>query len=705
MLVLLPALCFLTYFIYRQTHPSPGQKRRILLVGLRSVIGSLLLLMLVEPVLSLWSKQVVRPLLLVLVDTSPSMTTAEGGTSRLRQVEEVLKHEDWRKALAQAEVRAWGFAENPYLLSLDTVSALQVNGQATDLSRALEKGLEQVFEQDNLQGIVLISDGVHNLGRDPVKTAEEAGKPVYTLLVGSKANPEDIQIVRVRAEETGYVGHAFDIEAEVRAWGYAGREVEVMLYDGEEEIARQRLTLQGDALIQRVTFAVKPRIPGPHIYRLFISPEKEELSRDNNEALVFSRVLEERIQVLLVAGGPSPDLAFLQRSLAADSSIATETLVQRRDGTFYQGEKRAEGIGEDKEVVVLLNAGVELLKGEVGRVLRRRVEDGAGLLFIGGGQSFRRWDPATPIAEVLPVSIEQPGNRFVDQETTLRPSVEGRHHPVVRLQAEVEEGEPWAQLPPLPGYFPITQKRRGAIVLVEGADQHRSPVIVAGAYGQGKVIAALSGAFWRLDLLSSGVGGNSQTIREFWRNAVKWLAIQTEVGRIRVSTEKHIYRAGEQVVFTAQVFDELLRPQDAATVQISLDEEEEVEFRLQEQGGGHYRGDWSGLEPGNYSYVARAYVGDAAIGEDEDSFIVEQHSIEAVEVRANDILLGEIARVSGGRLRPLSEWREILDILSLQKRLVEEKKVLPLWGPTWPLALTIMLLAVEWSIRKRGGMI
>lgn len=704
LLVLLPAVCFLTYFIYRQTHPSPDQKRRILLVGLRSAIASLLLLLLIEPVLSLWSKQVVRPLLLLLVDTSPSMATAEEGISRLRQVEEVLKHEDWRKALAQAEVRAWGFAENPYPLSLDTVSALQVNGLATDLSRALGKGLEQIFEQDNLQGIVFISDGVHNLGRDPVKTAKEAGKPVYALLVGSRANPADIQIVRARAEEMGYVGHTFGIEVEVRAWGYAGREVDVLLYDGEERVAQQRIALQGDALIQRVAFAVKPRIPGPHIYRLFIPFEEGELSRDNNETLVFSRVLEERIQLLLVAGGPSPDLAFLQRSLAADSSIAIETLVQKRDGTFYQGEKRAERIGEDKEVVILLNAGVELLKGEVGRALRKRVEGGAGLLFIGGGRSFRRWDPATPIAEVLPVSIEQSGNRFVDQETTLRPSAEGRHHPVVRLQAEVAEGEPWAQLPPLPGYFPITRKRGGAIVLVEGIDERRPPVVVAGAYGQGKVIAALSGAFWRLDLLSSGVGGDPQTIREFWQNAVKWLAIQTEMGRIRVSTEKHIYRAGEQVVFAAQVFDELLRPQDAAAVQISLDEGE-VEFRLQEQGGGHYRGDWSGLEPGNYSYLARAYVGDAAIGEDEDSFIVEQHSIEAVEVRANDILLGEIARVSGGRLRPLAEWREILDILSLQKRLVEEEKILPLWGPTWPLALVILLLAVEWSIRKRGGMI
>jgi len=218
------------------------------------------------------------------------------------------------------------------------------------------------------------------------------------------------------------------------------------------------------------------------------------------------------------------------------------------------------------------------------------------------------------------------------------------------------------------------------------------------------VIAALSAFFWRLDLLSSGVSGRPQTVRQFWRNAVKWLAIRTPVGRVRASTERQIYRSGEQITFAAQVFDELLRPQDGVAVQIAL-EQKATEFKLTEQGGGYYRGRWGGLESGDYAYTARAYIGGSLIGEDRGRFIVEPHSIESVDVRANTALLGEMARVSGGRLRSVEEWREMLDLLPLQKRLVERKEVTPLWGRIWPLVLLILLLTGEWIARKRYGMI
>jgi hypothetical protein len=171
-----------------------------------------------------------------------------------------------------------------------------------------------------------------------------------------------------------------------------------------------------------------------------------------------------------------------------------------------------------------------------------------------------------------------------------------------------------------------------------------------------------------------------------------------------VSTERHIYRSGEQAVFTAQVFDELLRPQEGARVQISLPREE-LEFQLQEQGGGSYQGHWSSLEPGEYAYVARAYAEGELIGADEGRFIVEQHTIESVDVRANPALLGEMARVSGGRLRLLADWREMLDLIPLHKRLVEEEKILPLWGRGWTLVLLLSLLVLEWAVRKRCGMI
>ena len=53
--------------------------------------------------------------------------------------------------------------------------------------------------------------------------------------------------------------------------------------------------------------------------------------------LAFTHILAGRTQVLLLAGGPSEDLAFLRRSLSADSSWVVETLIQREPDAFYGG--------------------------------------------------------------------------------------------------------------------------------------------------------------------------------------------------------------------------------------------------------------------------------------------------------------------------------------------------------------------------------
>ena len=396
----------------------------------------------------------------------------------------------------------------------------------------------------------------------------------------------------------------------------------------------------------------------------------------------------------------------MQRSLKADSSIVVEALVQRQPGVFYQqGEAPQDGL-EAADVVILLDPGADLLRQAEAWGLADRVRDGAGLLFVGGPRTSAGWDPESAAAALLPVSLAPSGGLFASGPVSLQISSEGRHHPVVRLQQDAEQ-DPWRSLPPLPGYFPVDGRRRGAMVLLEaaeedGADENGAPLVVAGRHGRGKVMAALSASWWRLDLLSSGVGGRPQTIRRFWQDAVKWLALEAPTGRLRASTERHVHRAGERVVFAAQAFDELLRPQRRAQVRVLLGQRE---LPLREEGGGRYRGSLGGLGPGDYSYRAEARVGDVLIGADEGSFLVERHTIESVDLRADKALLDEIARRSGGEYRPLGQWRELLALLPLQRRLVEEEESLPLWGPTWPLVLVLALLGIEWGLRKRHGMI
>ena len=695
-LVLLPFLLAFVYWVYQRTYPDVEPKNRMVLVVLRGAAIALLTIVLCEPVLTWWHQRVIRPLVLVLVDTSPSMRVA-GSSTRLQQAVAVLGDERWSERLQQAEVRAWGFAESAYPLALDTVAVASTHGQATDIGRALAASLEAVAEQERVQGVVLFSDGGHNLGRDPVQLSAELGVPVFALGVGGAEVPVDVQLVDVHIPETGYVGLRQQIDAKVRSWGYEGQRVEVQLYEGERLLERQSLLLESDGQVQRVSFAVTPQQAGPRIFRVVVAPVAGEFATADNEALAATHILAGRTRVLLLAGGPSEDLAFLRRSLSADSSWVVEALIQREPGSFYGGAWNP-AVLQERDVVVLVNPGTWLLNGPPAPALVQHVQAGAGLLVVGGPKLARAWRPDSPLAALMPLQVAGPAP-FVSGEVLLRLSAAGRRHPVVRQPVSADDL--WLRLPPLPGYFRTSQQRPGTTVLVESTAGQS--VIAAGAYREGKVIAALSASFWRLDLMSSGVDGQPQTIRTFWRAAAKWLALSAPSGRVRASTERPVYRAGEEVVFAAQVFDELLRPQPGAAVQVALAGREA--FDLQSQGAGHYRGVAGGLAPGTYEYEVRAAVDQAAVDAVAGRFVVEEYSIELGDLRADRLLLGELARASGGRAYPLADWEEMLEQLAPRQRWVEKAEVLPLWGPLWPALLAVALLAAEWLGRKRNGMI
>ena len=158
-LVLLPFLLAFVYWVYQRTYPDVEPKLRIVLVVLRGAAVALLVMVLCEPVLTWWHQQVIQPLVLVLVDTSPSMRVAEGPSTRLQQAVAVLGDERWSARLQQAEVRAWGFAESAHPLALDTVAAASTRGQATDIGHALVASLEAVAERERVQGVVLFPTG------------------------------------------------------------------------------------------------------------------------------------------------------------------------------------------------------------------------------------------------------------------------------------------------------------------------------------------------------------------------------------------------------------------------------------------------------------------------------------------------------------------------------------------------------------------
>lgn len=151
---------------------------------------------------------------------------------------------------------------------------------------------------------------------------------------------------------------------------------------------------------------------------------------------------------------------------------------------------------QPRNLFVISDYPAKRMPADVQEAIVRRVEAGAGLIMIGGWESFHGfggdWDH-TRIADILPVEIDDKDDRInCDQPTMVR--CVNNDHPVV-------SGLPWNDRPPMIGGFNKFTPKAGAEVLldVQRFEAHCDkgeiafrpvevqPLLVVGRHGRGRV--------------------------------------------------------------------------------------------------------------------------------------------------------------------------------------------------------------------------
>src|SRR5437870_5070531 len=194
-------------------------------------------------------------------------------------------------------------------------------------------------------------------------------------------------------------------------------------------------------------------------------------------------------------------------------------------GGYLAGLMTAFGIGYDyvpsdrtlsaadakhpRKLFILSDYRSEMLSHDAQAALLSQVHHGAGLLMIGGWESFHghggNWDD-TPVGRALPVEISSEDDRInCDQPALLIKSAEH----------EIVAGLPWESRPPTIGGFNRVIAKPGseAVLLVERfaavytagrfefTPQQQDPMLVLGTHGRGRTAALAT------DLAPHWVGG------------------------------------------------------------------------------------------------------------------------------------------------------------------------------------------------------
>jgi hypothetical protein len=125
-------------------------------------------------------------------------------------------------------------------------------------------------------------------------------------------------------------------------------------------------------------------------------------------------------------------------------------------------------------------------------------------------------------------------------------------------------------------------------------------------------------------------------------------------------------------------------------------------------GSGLYEGNINGLPEGDYTYAAKAIADGRVLGEDKGKITIGKMNIEFLDTKMNKQLLEQIAYKTGGTYASIENADTILSSITKRKFGIQEittVKEIEIWNWEYAAGLLILLLALEWFIRKRSGMV
>ena len=711
LLLALIAAGSLTYWVYYRTTPALPRPRRVLLGGLRFLSLALLVVLLFEPVIRQLDRDEVPPTLAVLVDNTQSLgprDTASDSASASAAVRSAVV-----KALneideAVSQVFFFGASTRSAYTSPEAVTdSLNFSAPRTDIANALST-VQQELAQDNLSGVLLISDGQYNTGRNPLYVADRYPVPIHTVVVGDTTRQRDLQVSRITTNDIAYTGTELPVQVGLRVEDYPGERVTVSLSQDGSVLDSESVNLPGGAVQVPVDLSFTPRQQGLQQFQVHVTELAGEITHRNNRGTFTVRVLDSKKQVLLLGAAPGPDVAATRQLLENASNITVQSYIQKSQGTFYEGSL-PETFADVDAVVLAGYPGPTADEAVMERLSGAIADEDLPVLFLLTRQTDLE-ALSTHFQEVLPTFPEAVRPGFISASMIL--TTAGLQHPVLELPAIDLKLLP--SLPPLLYNESRWQTTPDASVLattqVQGVDL-QDPLLVVRRRAGHRSAAFLGAGTWRWQNLPADLGEATSFWPALFSNLLQWASTPTNDRRVRVQPTREVFAGGETVAFTGQVYNESLDPIENASLSLHLEAPDGARYpySMEAVGNGRYMLEIGSLPEGTYSYAATATQEGDTLGSDQGSFAVGQLSLEFKETRADVGLMRQLAQRSGGSfffsdsLEGLSQ--QLAQAGTFEASYREETTETRLWHLYSLLGVVMVLLTAEWFFRKRSGMI
>ncbi|MBC8266505.1 MAG: hypothetical protein H8E84_06015 [Flavobacteriales bacterium] len=640
--------------------------KRILFLFRFSVVFFLSFLLL-SPLINFLQKQNEKPILILVQDASTSVKDY----NIFEQLSELEKN------------TAKDFDVFPFHFDGELKNGLtnEIRGSQTNFSNLFDE-LESRFLNRNVAAVVMATDGLYNVGENPIYKANAINFPIYSIALGDTIQQKDLLIKSVEYNEIAFLGNDFPIDVLIESFNCKSKVVEFKLYDGKSLLHSQSININKDEFYLKIPLTVFAKQKGLQKYSLQLSSLENEKNKANNRYEIFVDVLDSKYNILLLSDNSHPDIAAFKSVLEKNKHYSTK--MQKLETLSQNIEKY--------NLVVLFG----IPNNSYSKKLTEIINSDVPLLFFVNSSTNLTY------FKNLYKGLDIKGKNTMHEVFASK----NENFSLFTISSDLSRF--FLQSPPIYAHFGNYKLPSVAKVLLKqkiGKITTEKPILFFENSTNKKVGVFVGEGFWKWKLIEFSEQKNNKAFDELFSKITQYLLLQDDKSHFRIKY-KHKINANSPIVFRAEFYNKSYESITKNDVSLTIKDEngKEFPFTFSKLNKSYHLN--VGIFPvGDYTFIAKV---EGATQIKKGTFSITPFQAEMLDTRANHQLLYNLSFQSGGKMffpnQTEGLQNEIINSKQNKTIIHTKKKVQEMINIQWILFTLLLLICTEWFIRKYNGL-
>ena len=640
----------------------------LILAFLRFITVFCILLLLINPIITNKTLEIVKTPLVIAVDNSSSI-------SNLKATK--VTKELFKKLASNADLND-KFDIQTYRFDSDFESSANFDfkGLQTNID-AVAKNSKSINKNVTFP-TVLITDGNQTSGNDFVFSFDSNNK-VFPLVVGDTTTYLDLRVSQLNVNKYAFHKNKFPVEIFLNYSGTKSITSNFSLSLGNTVLYSQVVSFSPSNKSVIISALIPANKIGLQLYKASINSKEKEKNTYNNNYNFAVEVIDQRTEIALITSLNHPDLGALKRAI--------ESNVQRKVTLLKTNEVNDLS---KFNIVILYQPTIEFKT-----FFEKNTVWGLNTFIITGTKTDFNF-------------LNQQQKDMVFKMSSQSENYIAEYNDDFNLFALDDIG--FDQFPPLENPYGIVSSSANLNVLLGSTIRNinnNSPLF-AFSENQGKRTAYLLGEnSWKWRLQSHVDTKSYEKYDTFIDKTIQYLATNTTKKSLIVNHDG-FYNLGDAIEISAQYFNKNYEFDETANLNITVVNRKTKAKKSYDllKSNTDFKVNLDGLEVGKYDFIVKEINSKSAYN---GYFEILDFDIEKQFVNPNLTKLSQLANQTNGQLI----YPDKIDLLI--KSLIENEeyksvqksniKKIPLIDWVWLLIILVLCLASEWFLRKYHGML